>query len=517
MSPVPLKRRKRNGPAAVDPPPTTSLFPDVCVFLVERRMGTARRSFLTALAQKKGFCVISEYSDAVTHVVSEQNSGSEVLAWIERLTGRTVQCGEEQGTQHLLDISWFTESMSAGKPVQVEPRHCLEIEVISAVSDSSSQAHSQYACQRRTPLQNHNQEITEALDVLSRVATFNGSEVRGLGFSRAASLLKSLTFKIRSVEEAMDLPWCGGHCRTVIEEILEDGVCREVEAVKDCEQYKTMKVCSNKLFTSVFGVGTRTAERWYREGVRSLSDLKRTERKLTADQRIGLQHYTDLQQPVTREEADGVECLVTSALQSFVPDIQVTMTGGFRRGKPQGHDVDFLITHPDEAVLSGLLKKTVSLLENKNLLLYHQMKQRSQAPRSLPSNNTMDGHETCYAVFALPIGQSKSVDLEDVTPKMADTDLITTQKAMATSRKWKAIRVDLVVAPFSEYPYALLGWTGSKLFERELRRFSYHEKKMSLTSHGLYDTKRCPLPATSEEEIFAHLGLDYLAPCDRNA
>ncbi|KAM4677135.1 DNA-directed DNA/RNA polymerase mu isoform 4-T6 [Discoglossus pictus] len=460
MSPVPLKRRKRNGPAAVDPPPTTSLFPDVCVFLVERRMGTARRSFLTALAQKKGFCVISEYSDAVTHVVSEQNSGSEVLAWIERLTGRTVQCGEEQGTQHLLDISWFTESMSAGKPVQVEPRHCLEIEVISAVSDSSSQAHSQYACQRRTPLQNHNQEITE---------------------------------------------------------ILEDGVCREVEAVKDCEQYKTMKVCSNKLFTSVFGVGTRTAERWYREGVRSLSDLKRTERKLTADQRIGLQHYTDLQQPVTREEADGVECLVTSALQSFVPDIQVTMTGGFRRGKPQGHDVDFLITHPDEAVLSGLLKKTVSLLENKNLLLYHQMKQRSQAPRSLPSNNTMDGHETCYAVFALPIGQSKSVDLEDVTPKMADTDLITTQKAMATSRKWKAIRVDLVVAPFSEYPYALLGWTGSKLFERELRRFSYHEKKMSLTSHGLYDTKRCPLPATSEEEIFAHLGLDYLAPCDRNA
>lgn len=28
---------------------------------------------------------------------------------------------------------------------------------------------------------------------------------------------------------------------------------------------------------------------------------------------------------------------------------------------------------------------------------------------------------------------------------------------------WKAVRVDLVVAPASQFPFALLGWTGSKV------------------------------------------------------
>lgn len=28
---------------------------------------------------------------------------------------------------------------------------------------------------------------------------------------------------------------------------------------------------------------------------------------------------------------------------------------------------------------------------------------------------------------------------------------------------WKAVRVDLVVAPISQFPFALLGWTGSKV------------------------------------------------------
>ena len=34
------------------------------------------------------------------------------------------------------------------------------------------------------------------------------------------------------------------------------------------------------------------------------------------------------------------------------------------------------------------------------------------------------------------------------------------------SRGWRAVRVDLVIAPNSQYFYALVGWTGSKLFNR---------------------------------------------------
>lgn len=34
---------------------------------------------------------------------------------------------------------------------------------------------------------------------------------------------------------------------------------------------------------------------------------------------------------------------------------------------------------------------------------------------------------------------------------------------MAEVKDWKAIRVDLIIAPFEQYAYALLGWTGSRV------------------------------------------------------
>lgn len=34
---------------------------------------------------------------------------------------------------------------------------------------------------------------------------------------------------------------------------------------------------------------------------------------------------------------------------------------------------------------------------------------------------------------------------------------------MAEVKDWKAIRVDLVITPFEQYAYALLGWTGSRV------------------------------------------------------
>ncbi|XP_056427284.1 DNA-directed DNA/RNA polymerase mu [Hyla sarda] len=496
MLPFPIKRRRKEAAVAIDPGAPHVVFPDICIFLVERRMGAARRGFLTSLAQRKGFSVAQEYSGAVTHVVSEQNSFTDVLSWIERKTGKPMQSAEDQMSPHILDISWFTESMSSGKPVPVEATHRLGIlgSQVSKDKDALSTV-APYACQRRTPLTHHNSEITEALEILGKAAAFQGSEVRNLAFSRAASVLKSLPSKLQSAEEARNLVWCGGHCQAVIQEILEDGVCHEVEALKICEQYQCME-----LLTGIFGVGVRTAERWYKDGVRKLRDLENPNIKLTADQRAGIEHYTDLKQPVTLQEARHVERLITDALHRFVPDLEITMTGGFRRGKQQGHDVDFLITHPSEESLNGVLKKAVDWMDSQGLLLYHHTKVRSRVLAQRRSTH-MDGHETCYAIFALP-----------------SLDSMRCEAGAPGAHTWRAVRVDLVVTPYEEYPFALLGWTGSKHFERELRRYSWHEKNLSLNSHGLYDTqKNCSIPATSEEEIFALLGLDYVPPPYRNA
>nr|CCD30537.1 DNA polymerase mu [Pleurodeles waltl] len=496
---LPLRKRRRPPPAVADSSQGAVRFPEVGIFLVEKRMGSSRRAFLSKLARSKGFRVEAVYSDTVTHVVSEQNTRDEVCEWLQAQPGPG-----RLDTPALLDVSWFTESMASGSPVLIEPRHCLVSSQCpeSDASEVEGPTVPVYACQRRTALPNWNQILTDALEILAEEAEFGNSEGRSLAFARAAPVLRSIPYAVTRFEDLNSLPCFGAHSRKIVQEITEDGSSVEVQRVLHSERYRTLKV-----FSGIFGVGKKTADRWYQEGLRTLDDLRKKEKKLNRQQEAGLQHYTDLNSPVTRLEADKIQHVVQDAVLRFLPGAIITLTGGFQRGKQSGHDVDFLITHPTEGKEMGLLIKVVSWLSSQGLLLYHHMKQNSyKEPTQMSvqaSKDRLDHFESCFSIFKLD------------TP---NEQMESSSTAAENIRNWKALRVDLVVTPFSQYPFALLGWTGSKHFERELRRFAVHERKMILNSHALYDTKQnVMLPAHSEEDIFAHLGLDYILPTERNA
>nr|XP_033803927.1 DNA-directed DNA/RNA polymerase mu isoform X4 [Geotrypetes seraphini] len=467
MSLAPRKRSRHSLPVGPTKDEVEVLkFPDIGLFLVVRKMGSSRRSFLTALARRKGFRVEEAYSERVTHVIAEHNSGAEVMQCLER----QVEKREEGRSPMLLHISWFTECMAAREPVKIEPRHLLE----------------------------------DALETLSKEASFCGSDGRSLAFIRAASVLRSLPSTLTTIEELNRLPGFGEHSKRVVQEILEDGFSAEVERVTQKEKYQTMK-----LFTNIFGVGMKTANRWYQEGLRSLGDLRNSQKlKLSKQQEAGLQHYEDLNMPVSRAEADLIAKMVEEVAHSFLPGTIITLAGGFRRGKLSGHDVDILITHAQEGREEGLLSKVIGQLQSQGLILYHDLKRNSYHDAFSPdskSTSNMDHFERSFSIFRLKVASHiGDIGARDHSPE--------------SSKDWKAVRVDLVVTPISQYPYALLGWTGSKHFERELRRFSCNEKKMVLNSHALYDTvEQKILAATCEEDIFLYLGLEYMPPSDRNA
>lgn len=63
-------------------------------------------------------------SDSVTHIVAENNSGSEVLEWLQ------VQNIRASSQLELLDVSWLIESMGAGKPVEITGKHQLVVSVL---------------------------------------------------------------------------------------------------------------------------------------------------------------------------------------------------------------------------------------------------------------------------------------------------------------------------------------------------------------------------------------------------
>ncbi|XP_039927138.1 DNA nucleotidylexotransferase isoform X4 [Hirundo rustica] len=425
-------------------------FSNFVIFIMQRKMGMTRRMFLMELGRRKGFRVESELSDSVTHIVAENNSYLEVLDWLK---GQAVG---DSSRFELLDISWFTACMEAGRPVDAEMKYRLmeqyqspplntpELEMPAFIATKVSQ----YSCQRKTTLNNYNKKFTE---------------------------------------------------------IIEEGESSRVKEVLNDERYKAFKQ-----FTSVFGVGVKTSEKWYRLGLRTVEEVKADKTlKLSKMQKAGLLYYEDLVSCVSKAEADAVTSIVKNTVCTFLPDALVTITGGFRRGKNIGHDIDFLITNPGPREDDELLHKVIDLWKKQGLLLYCDMIESTFVKEQLPSRkvDAMDHFQKCFAILKL------------YQPRVDSSTCNTSEKLeMAEVKDWKAIRVDLVITPFEQYAYALLGWTGSRQFGRDLKRYAAHERKMILDNHALYDrSKRIFLKAGSEEEIFAHLGLDYVEPWERNA
>ncbi|XP_036086470.1 DNA-directed DNA/RNA polymerase mu isoform X4 [Rousettus aegyptiacus] len=448
---LPKRRRARAGTPGADS--SAARFPGVAVYLAEPHMGRSRRAFLTRLALSKGFRVLDAYSSEVTHVVMEQTSAEEAARWQEsRAAPPEPGCARPT----LLDISWFTESMAAGHPVPVECRHRLQVTVPRKALPSPVWM-PPYACQRPTPLTHHNTSLSEALETLAEAAGFDGSEGRVLAFSRAASMLKALPGPVTVLSQLQGLPHFGEHSCRVVQELLDCGVCAEVERVR-------------------------------------LSARTQVPR--------GPEHPG----PAAR---CGGPAAGGGGGRGAGPSWGHSHTGwrlpepGSRRGKLQGHDVDFLITHPQEGQEAGLLSRVVHSLKEQGLVLYYQHRPRHSQEPACPArrNRTTDTLERCFCILRLPSSQGAVVG-----------------GTLGPRRPWKAVRVDLVVAPISQFPFALLGWTGSKHFERELRRFSRKERGLWLNSDGLYDPEQeMVVHLATEEDIFRHLGLTYLPPQLRNA
>ena len=166
---------------------------------------------------------------------------------------------------------------------------------------------------------------------------------------------------------------------------------------------------------------------------------------LTANQTIGLKYYEDFNERMPRAEATTIaDAIKSGATKIFKKNIIVTACGSYRRGKKNCGDVDCLITRTDDQPIEGMLKQLVEHLEGEGFL-----KERL----ALSTKLTDRGCENYMGV-----GQVKG------SPK--------------------ARRIDIKVYPKEQYGFALLYFTGSKNFNRDMRVFA-EEKGFTLSDHGL--------------------------------
>ncbi|NWU74501.1 DPOLL polymerase, partial [Onychorhynchus coronatus] len=226
-------------------------------------------------------------------------------------------------------------------------------------SDSSStvaQPPTKWVCAQssNSKKENHNQCITEKLEVLARAYSVQGDKWRALGYTKAINALKSYHKPVTSYQEACKIPGIGKRMAEKILEILESGHLRKLDHISE-------SVPVLELFSNIWGAGVKTAQTWYQQGFRTLDDI-RTKATLTSQQAVGLKHYTDFLERMPREEAAQIEQTVRQAALALKPGLVCVACGSYRRGKPTCGDVDVLVTHPDGQSHRGVFNKLLDSL-----------------------------------------------------------------------------------------------------------------------------------------------------------
>ncbi|KIW67262.1 hypothetical protein PV04_06527 [Phialophora macrospora] len=329
--------------------------------------------------------------------------------------------------------------------------------------------------------QNANAQTIEKLQEMATMYESRGDQWRTKAFREAIGRLRRHNQLIRTSQEARNIG-------------LGDSVAAQVEEIVSTGRYKRLEYAQNdprtqvlKLFKGVYGAGEATAYSWIAQGFRSLEGLRK-KADLTANQRIGLEHYDDFQQRIPRPEVEQHAAAVERALEAADPNLQLIVGGSYRRGCEDSGDIDCIIT-----------------MEGADIVRIRTLMLDTVVPALT---------EQGFLKAALAAGRSS----RDDTSKWHGAS------ALPGSETWR--RIDFLFVPWEELGAALIYFTGNDLFNRSIR-FLAGEKGMRLNQHGLCkDVMRGPkrqrvndgtlVESHDERRIFQILGVPYRAPEDRN-
>ncbi|KZP27630.1 Nucleotidyltransferase [Athelia psychrophila] len=373
---------------------------------------------------------------------------------------------------------------------------------------------SRYACCRASPLVCPNQGLVEALDIMRQSRALEGEERSALSYEKAVAVAFPDLIDSRNLQAAQALPFLGKKLGSMVEEYVQNGAISECKCILSSERFISLSA-----FTTIYGIGPHTARNLYARGLRTIDDLNAfyglydfenldiNSVEVTDSEQVeesdgenvversiltSLALRKELAETIPRAEVEEMRAVVMRELDIIATGCTSTIAGGYRRGKPQSNDIDLIITHPDPARAKGLGKCLVNRLYEQGLITHVMHLSSFHAPNTLRTTH-WDSLEKSLTIFKLP-----AFTIND-TPRLHR-------------------RLDLILAVPDVYWTAVVGWTGSKMFERDLRLWAKEQKGLKFDSAGI--TRRRDAKAyypRSEKEVFDLLGLEMVPPHLRNA
>ena len=303
-----------------------------------------------------------------------------------------------------------------------------------------------------------NEKFIDLMEQLANIMLKQGEPFRARAYQKAQETIMAHPTDILSPDDLKSKPNIGATIMEKLNEYVQTGT------LKVLEREKNNPV---NILADVYGIGPKKAKELVDKGVTTIAALRANQDTLLNEtQKVGLKYYDDILKRIPRSEIEEYKSLFLKAQEE---EAKMEIVGSYRRGAESSVDIDVIITSNNPAIFTNFVDSLIKTGVIQEVL--------SRGPTK------------CLVITKLPNKE--------------------------TSR-----RVDFLYTTPEEFPFAILYFTGSKIFNTVMR----HEalaKELTMNEHGLYSLvgkkkgEKVNHIFRTEKDIFDYLGLEYKAPHER--
>ena len=291
-----------------------------------------------------------------------------------------------------------------------------------------------------------NEKFIELMEKLADIMLKQGESFRARAYQKAQETIMSYPDDITSPEQLKGKPGIGPTIMEKLNEYVKTGT------LKILEREKNNPV---NILADVYGIGPKKAKELVDGGITSIAQLRENQQLLNDIQKVGLQYYEDVLKRIPRSEIEDYKAIFEKAMPQ-IADAKMEIVGSYRRGAVASGDIDAIITSTNPQVFTQFVD---NLIKQKVI------------------------------IYVLSRGPTKCL----VMAKIPSSDSIR--------------RVDFLYTNPEEFPFAILYFTGSKMFNTVMRHVAL-ENGYTMNEHGINKMEgkkkgeKVAHHFTSEKDIF---------------
>ena len=257
-----------------------------------------------------------------------------------------------------------------------------------------------------------------------------------------------------------------------VAEIIKYGYIKELKYNKYDLKYDELL----KKLEDIYGIGIKNAKELIKQyNIKDIDEFIRlvNKKKIKIDDNIkkGIFYHDKIKNNIPRENIKKFKKNFIKSLDTF-NNIKIKFCGSFRRKLKYSNDIDILIVSKDIINIDDLYKSKI----------LYKIIDKLKKDKIIYDDLTIENIHTKYSGIVNYINE--------------------------------LYRIDIRFLPYESYYSGLLYFTGSKLFNIDIRKKA---KRLGykLNEYGLYKDDKI-IEIKSEKDIFKYLNLDYLKPNLRN-